>query len=88
MRMLYVTGQVIPTNPAHSVRGPKHVVNKGKTPILTREETRQLLDSIDIERISGLRDRALIAAMVYSFARIGAVLAMKVEDYYPQGKRW
>lgn len=26
--------------------------------------------------------------MVYSFARIGAVLAMKIEDYYPQGKRW
>lgn len=38
--------------------------------------------------MSGLRDRALIAAMVYSFARVGAVLAMKVEDYYPQGKRW
>ena len=34
MRMLYVTGQVLPTNPAHSVRGPKHVVNKGTTPIL------------------------------------------------------
>ena len=60
---------------------------KGKTPILTREETRALLDSIDVESMSGLRDRALIAAMVYSFARVGAVLAMKVEDYYPQGKR-
>jgi integrase len=83
-----VTGQVVPTNPAHSVRGPKHVVKKGKTPILTREETRALLDSIDVESMSGLRDRALIAAMVYSFARVGAVLAMKVEDYYPQGKRW
>ena len=54
----------------------------------SREATRQLLDSIDVESMSGLRDRALIATMTYSFARIGAVLAMKVEDYYPQGKRW
>lgn len=79
IRMLFdwlVTGQVVPTNPAHSVRGPKHVVKKGKTPILTREETRALLDSIDVESMTGLRDRALIATMVYSFARIGAVLAM------------
>ena len=38
--------------------------------------------------MSGLRDRAIIAMMVYSFARVGAVTGMKVEDYYPQGKRW
>jgi len=85
---LLVTGQVIATNPAHSVRGPKHVVKKGKTPILTGEETRQLLDSIDTGTIVGLRDRALIGVLVFSFARIGAALAMKVEDYYSQGKRW
>jgi len=91
VRMLFdwlVVGQVLPSNPASSVRGPKHIVKIGKTPILSREETRLLLDSIDVATISGLRDRALIAAMVYSFARIGAVLSMKVEDYYPQGKRW
>jgi site-specific recombinase XerD len=91
VRMLFdwlVTGQVMPTNPAHSVRGPKYVVKKGKTPILTKEETRQLLDSIEPTSLIGLRDRALIGTMVYSFARIGAVLGMKVEDYYPQGKRW
>ena len=35
----------------------------------------------------GLRDRALIAAMFFTFARVGAVVAMTVEDYYPQGKR-
>jgi integrase/recombinase XerD len=26
--------------------------------------------------------------MTYAFARIGAVVAMRVEDYYPEGKRW
>lgn len=91
VRMLFdwlVVGQVVDANPASSVRGPKHVVKKGKTPILTAEETRELLDSIDTSTLIGLRDRALIAAMVYSFARIGAALRMNVEDYYPQGKRW
>lgn len=90
IRMLFdwlVVGQVIPTNPASAVRGPKHSVKKGKTPILSAEETRQLLDSIDTSSVVGLRDRAIIAAMVYSFARVGAMLVMKVEDYYTQGRR-
>jgi len=91
VRMLFdwlVIGQVVETNPASAVRGPKHVVKKGKTPVLTPEETRELLDAIDTTTVIGLRDRALIGAMVYSFARIGAVLKMDVEDYYAQGKRW
>jgi len=90
IRMLFdwlVTGQVVPVNPGASVRGPRHVVKKGKTPLLTAEETRQLLDSLDTTSIAGLRDRAIIAAMVYSFARVGAMVAMRVEDYYPQGRR-
>lgn len=91
VRMLFdwlVVGQVLPMNPASAVRGPRYVVKRGKTPILTREETRALLDSIDTNTIVGLRDRALIGVLVFSFARIGAAAAMKVEDYYPQGKRW
>ena len=91
IRMLFdflVTGQVVPMNPASSVRGPKHVVKKGTTPVLTAEEARQLLDSIETDTIAGLRDRALIGAMVYSFARVGAVVAMNVEDYFPQGRRY
>src|SRR5438105_14321532 len=83
-----VVGQVVPTNPAHSVHGPKHVVKRGKSPALTGEETRELLDSIDTDTIQGLRDRALIGVLVYSFARIGAALAMKVDDYFSEGKRW
>ena len=63
------------------------MVKKGKTPILSADETRQLFDSIDTSDVVGLRDRAIIAAMVYSFARVGAMLAMKVEDYYAQGRR-
>jgi site-specific recombinase XerD len=87
LRMLFdwlVIGHIIDVNPAHAVRGPKHVVRKGKTSVLTAEEARELLDSIPLERntgrrrrrdaktesskrsIVGLRDRALIATMVYS----------------------
>jgi site-specific recombinase XerD len=87
IRMLFdwlVTGGTVATNPAHAVRGPK----RGKTPVLSADQARQLLDSIDTTTVVGLRDRALISVMTYAFARIGAVVAMRVEDYYPEGKRW
>jgi integrase len=82
-----VIGQVIPTNPAASVRGPAHSVKRGKTPVLAPDEARALLDSIDASTPIGLRDRALIGLMVFSFARIGAALGMKVEDVYIQNRR-
>ncbi|MFM0308366.1 tyrosine-type recombinase/integrase [Paraburkholderia sp. RL17-383-BIF-A] len=82
-----VTGQIVPHNPAASVRGPSHTTKKGKTPVLDASEARQLLDSIDVTTPIGLRDRALIALMVFSFARIGAALAMRVEDVYVQHRR-
>ena len=82
-----VTGQVMPVNPAASVRGPSHVSRTGKTPVLEPAEARALIDSIDITTPIGLRDRALIALMVYTFARVGAVLQMRVEDVYVQDRR-
>ncbi len=82
-----VTGQVVPMNPAASVRGPRHIVKSGKTPVLEPDEARAMLDSIDVTTPAGLRDRALIGLMVYSFARIGAALAMTVEDVFVQRRR-
>jgi site-specific recombinase XerD len=103
LRMLFdwlVTGHIIEVNPAHAVRGPKHVVKKGKTPVLNADEARELIDRIEITKtvtldgvtseipdITGLRDRALIGTMVYTFARVNAVLQMKVRDYFVQGRR-
>jgi site-specific recombinase XerD len=90
IRMLFdwlVTGQVIPQNPAHAVRGPRYSVKKGKASVLSAEEMRQLLDSIRTDSLIGLRDRALIALMGYTFARVGAAVGMKVEDYYIQNRR-
>jgi len=91
LRMLFdwlVVGHVLETNPAGSVRGPKHSAKRGKTPVMTADQARELFDSIDTTRIIGIRDRAIIGVMVYSFARVGAVVAMDVQDYYPDGKRW
>jgi integrase/recombinase XerC len=82
-----VTGQVVPVNPAGSVRGPRHVVTCGQTPVLDPSEARALLDSIDTTSVMGLRDRALIGLMVYSFAGIGAALGMTVEDVFTQNRR-
>ncbi len=82
-----VTGQVVSLNPAASVRGPAHRVKVGKTPVLDAEDARRLLNSIDTGTLIGLRDRALIALMIYSFARIGAALGMKIEDVYTQNRR-
>ena len=90
LRMLFdwlVIGQVMPTNPASSVRGPRHSVKKGKTPVLAAEEARALLDAIDASTSIGLRDRALIGLMVYTFARVGAAISMRVEDVYVQARR-
>ena len=103
------SGGILDFNPASSVRGPKHVIKQGKTPVLTADEAKQLLASIvpepkpgtamsdrddDADRphhprptIAQLRDRALIAVMVFSFARVSAALAMNVEDYYTEGRR-
>ena len=80
-------GGALPFNPASAVRGPNHSTKKGKTPVLAPEEARQILEKIDVTTPMGLRDRALIALMAYSFARIGAAVGMKVEDVYVQNRR-
>lgn len=82
-----VTGHVMQTNPAHSVRGPKHSRRRGKTPVLSPEEARQLLDSIPTDTLIAMRDRALIGLMTYTFARIGAATGMEVRDVYAQNRR-
>jgi integrase/recombinase XerD len=90
LRMLFdwlVVGHVLDLNPAHAVRGPKYSQKKGRTPVLDREEARTLIAAIDTGSLTGLRDRALIGIMIYTFARVGAVLQMNVRDYFSQGRR-
>jgi len=92
IRMLFdwlVTGGVLPMNPASSVKGPRYSVTKGLTPVLSEDEAKQLFASIATDSIAGLRDRALLGVMTYTFARVGAVVGMNVEDYYEERhRRW
>jgi site-specific recombinase XerD len=90
MRQLFdylVTGGVLIATPAGSVRGPKFVVTRGKTPVLSGAEMRQLLKSIDNGELIGLRDRALLGLRGYTFARVSAIVSLRVEDYFQQGRR-
>jgi site-specific recombinase XerD len=82
-----VIGQIMPNNPAAAVRGLRHIVRRGKTTVLDPAEACKLIDAIDIRTVIGLRDRALIGLMVYSFARIGAAIGMRVEDVHTQNRR-
>jgi site-specific recombinase XerD len=82
-----VVGQVLPANPAASVRGPRHSIKVGKTPVLSAQEVRDLIAGIETDSVIGLRDRAIIGVMTYTFARVGAVTQMQVEDVYVQRRR-
>ena len=79
--------QILAFNPASSVRGPKYVVKTGKPPVLSAKEARTLLDGIDVSTVVGLRDRAFLGVLVYSFAQVSAAVALRVADYYTQGPR-
>jgi len=96
-----VTGHVVEVNPAAAVRGPRYSVQKGKTPVLAREDAKHLLGSIPTvyiykegneqkaaPNLVGLRDRALIGLMIFSFARVGAVTKLLVGDYHQSGKKF
>jgi len=90
IKMLFdylVISQIVRTNPATAVKGPTHMVRRGKTPILSVEDARTLLASIPTDSRQGLRDRALISVMLFSFARVSAVLGMRVSDFYESGRR-
>jgi integrase/recombinase XerD len=74
-------------NPALSVRGPKLSVREGKTKGLGVKQARQLLASIDVSSPVGLRDRAVIATLIYTAARRGAVAKLRREDFHSDGRQ-
>jgi site-specific recombinase XerD len=81
-------GGVIDINPAEPVRGPKHVVEEGSTPILTAEEAREFIEGLPTGSIKDKRDKAIIGVLTYTFARVSAIVRMKRSDYYQAGRRW
>ena len=82
-----VLRHVVGLNPAASVRGPKHQVTEGKTPAITPEQARCVLRSIRTDTVVGLRDRAILGVLIYTAARAGAVVGLRVGDFYPDGRQ-
>lgn len=82
-----VVRHAVMLNPALSVRGPKHSVVEGKTRALSTEDARKVLAAIDVTNVVGLRDRAIIATLIYTAARVGAVAKLRRTDYYPDERQ-
>jgi site-specific recombinase XerD len=90
IRMLfsYLTEKgILAMNPAREVQTPRFSRVVGKTPAPPTEKVQQLLDGIDVKTLIGLRDRALLGVMAYTFARIGAVVTLTQQDYFQPDKR-
>src|ERR1700722_13745285 len=78
---------ILAMNPAREVKTEKFSRTEGKTPAFDTEQVQRLVDKIDTSNEVGLHDRALLGTLAYTFARIGAVVNLKVEDYFQTGKR-
>lgn len=83
-----VVRHVVVLNPAASVKAPKYAVQEGKTPAFSVEQARKLLSKIDVSHVVGLRDRAVLATLVYTGARVGAVAKLRLQDFYQDGNQW
>lgn len=83
-----VLRHAIPLNPAASVRGPRHSVIEGRTPALSVAQVRQLLANIDVQRLVGLRDRAIIGVLIYTAVRVGAIAKLRRRDFFTDGRQW
>lgn len=83
-----VERHAVALNPALSVRGPKQSMTEGKTTALTVKQAREVLAGIDTSDVVGLRDRAIIAVMVYTAVRAGAVAKLRRRDFYSDGTQF
>lgn len=83
-----VERHVVVLNPAVSVRGERHEVVEGKTPEIGVGNARRFLTSIATGSVVGLRDRAIVAVLIYTAARVGAVAKLKVADFYDDGAQF
>ena len=75
-------------NPAYSVRTERHQVIEGKTPEIGVEQARKLLRSLDVSNVVGLRDRAIIATLIYTAVRVGAVSKLNLKHFEHDGSQW
>src|SRR5262249_55094017 len=80
-----VTRHAMVFNPALSVRGERYAVVEGKTLEITVDGARRLLKSMGAGSVVELRDRAIVAILIYTAARAGAVATLKRGSFYHAG---
>ena len=83
-----VVRHAVVINPAASVRGPKLKMTVGKTPAADPEQARRVLQVIDASNVVGLRDRAIVATLIYTACRVGAVAKLQRKHFYTDGRQW
>ncbi len=81
-----VESGALPFNPAREVATERLRTKSGKTPALDAAQMRMLFESFDTEKLIQLRDRAIVSTMAYSFARVSAVTAQKVQYFIDLGR--
>src|SRR5262249_21392657 len=83
-----VVRHVVILNPAASVRAERHQVVEGKTPEIAAKQIHRLLESIDTGTIVGLRDRAILAVLIYTATRVGAVAKLTWKSLRHDGSQY
>ncbi len=82
-----VLRHVIPLNPAASVKGPKYSTPEGQTPEMTAQQAGVLLGTVDTSHVVGLRDRAILATLIFTAARTGAIAKLNRKSFYKNGNQ-
>ena len=83
-----VQRHVVLLNPASSVKTERFSVSEGRTPEISVEQSRRLLAAIRLESVADYRDRALIATLIYTAARAGAVAKLRLRDFVHDGTQF
>jgi site-specific recombinase XerD len=83
-----VVRHVVVLNPAASVRAERYAVVEGKTPEISVKQARKLLESVGNSDLVELRDRAIIAVLIYTAARVGAVAKLTIKSLKHDGTQY
>jgi site-specific recombinase XerD len=71
--------QLVTRNPAQGLRRPKAIAKRRRTGF-TDQEVTKVLESISIHTLKGLNDKALLAFLFYTGARVSEMLTVRVKD--------
>ncbi len=68
-------------NPVKGVKRPVVETQEGKTPALSNQQARQLLEAPPADTLKGVRDRAILSVLLYHGLRRGELTRLKVKDF-------